>query len=57
MPKTINLVPPLNKEEIEALAIGDKVLISGTLYTARDTAHKRLVALLDEGKPLPFDIS
>jgi fumarate hydratase subunit beta len=57
MPKTINLAPPLNKEEIEALAIGDKVLISGALYTARDTAHKRLVALLDERKPLPFDIS
>jgi fumarate hydratase subunit beta len=57
MLKTINLVPPLGKEDIEALAIGDKVLISGALYTARDTAHKRLVALLDQGKPLPFDIS
>ena len=57
MPKTIHLTPPLSKEEIEALAIGDKVLISGALYTARDTAHKRLVALLDEQKSLPFDIS
>jgi len=33
------------------------VLISGALYTARDTAHKRLVDLLDDGKPLPFDIT
>jgi fumarate hydratase subunit beta len=57
MPKTVDLTPPVSKEEIETLAIGDKVLISGALYTARDTAHKRLVALLDEGKPLPFDIS
>ena len=57
MPKTIHLTPPLSKEEIETLEIGDKVLVSGALYTARDTAHKRLVALLDEGEPLPFDIS
>jgi len=57
MPKTIHLTPPVGKEEIEALAIGDTVLISGALYTARDTAHKRLVALLDEQKPLPFDVS
>jgi fumarate hydratase subunit beta len=57
MQKAIDLTPPVSKQEIEALAIGDKVLISGPLYTARDTAHKRLVALLDEGKSLPFDIS
>lgn len=31
-------------------------MLNGTLYTARDAAHSRLVALLDEGKPLPFDI-
>lgn len=35
---------------------GDEVFVSGTLYTARDAAHKKLIALLDEGKPLPFDI-
>jgi fumarate hydratase subunit beta len=57
MPNTIHLTPPVSREDIETLAIGDKVLISGALYTARDTAHKRLVALLDEKKPLPFDIS
>lgn len=38
------------------LKIGDKVLLSGTVYTARDAAHKRFDALLDENKPLPFDI-
>ena len=36
---------------------GDSVLISGTVYTARDAAHKRIFELLDSGKELPFDIS
>lgn len=38
------------------LRAGDKVLLSGTVYTARDAAHKRFDALLDQGKPLPVDI-
>lgn len=38
------------------LRAGDRVLLSGTVYTARDAAHKRLCALLDQGKPLPFDL-
>ncbi len=38
------------------LRAGDKVLLTGTVYTARDAAHKRFAALLDEGKPLPVDI-
>ena len=38
------------------LRAGDRVLLSGTVYTARDAAHKRLCSLLDEGKPLPFDL-
>ncbi len=40
----------------DKLRIGDKVLLTGTVYTARDAAHKRFDALLNEGKPLPFDI-
>lgn len=39
-----------------ALRAGDRVLLSGTVYTARDAAHKRLFALLDEGKELPFPL-
>jgi len=50
------LKPPLEDKDIEKLNIGDEVLITGTIYTARDTAHKRLIELLDEGKELPFDI-
>ena len=47
---------PLKKEEIEGLKAGDAVLLSGTIYTARDCAHKRMFELLDEGKPLPFPL-
>ena len=39
-----------------ALRAGDRVLLSGVVYTSRDAAHKRLSALLDEGKPLPFPL-
>lgn len=47
-----------NTRELKTLApqlrAGDRILLSGTVYTARDAAHKKLSALLDEGKPLPF---
>lgn len=39
---------------VEKLCAGDRVLLSGTVYTARDAAHKRLFSLLDAGAPLPF---
>ncbi len=38
------------------LHAGERVLLSGTVYTARDAAHKRLMALLDEGRELPFPL-
>jgi fumarate hydratase subunit beta len=41
---------------VEKLSIGDKVLLSGVLYTGRDAAHKRLFDLIAEGKELPIDI-
>ena len=56
MDKIISLTPPLTDETVLSLSAGDRVSFNGVLYTARDAAHKRLVALLDEGKPLPFDI-
>ena len=46
---------PLSDSVVESLRIGDKVLLSGTLYAARDAAHKRLVELIDKGEKLPFD--
>ncbi|KOF57328.1 fumarate hydratase [Clostridium sp. DMHC 10] len=47
---------PVCEEEISKLKIGDRVLINGVIYTARDAAHKRLVELLDENKKLPIDV-
>lgn len=41
---------------IPHLCAGDSVLLSGTVYTARDAAHKRICALLDEGGELPFEL-
>lgn len=38
------------------LRAGDRVLLTGTIYTARDAAHKRMFQLLDENKPLPFPL-
>lgn len=41
---------------IPEMHAGDRVFLSGTVYTARDAAHKEIFSLLDEGKPLPFDL-
>jgi fumarate hydratase subunit beta len=48
---------PLTAEKIRHLRAGDRVSLSGVLYTARDAAHKRLVELLDQGSPLPFPLA
>ena len=50
------LTPPLTEADLAQLTVGDRVFITGDIYTARDTAHKRLVELLDRGEPLPFDL-
>ena len=50
------ITPPLADEILENLKAGDNVLISGTIYTGRDAAHKRLCDLIKEGKDLPFDV-
>ncbi|MGG7143931.1 Fe-S-containing hydro-lyase [Clostridium nigeriense] len=47
---------PLTYEKIKKLKAGDRILLSGTIYSARDAAHKRLIGLLDEGKELPINI-
>ncbi|MCL0098672.1 Fe-S-containing hydro-lyase [Dehalococcoidia bacterium] len=47
---------PLHAEVIEKLRAGDQLLMSGTVYSARDAAHKRLVEALDRGEKLPFEI-
>lgn len=47
---------PLSGSDKTALRAGESVLASGTVYTARDCAHKRLIELIDEGKELPFPL-
>ena len=50
MSTPIRLRTPLTEKDLEKLAIGDKVLITGVIYTGRDAAHKRLFDLLEQGK-------
>ena len=47
---------PVVRADLNALKAGDTVLLSGTVYTARDAAHKRMMELLDAGRPLPFPV-
>ena len=50
------LTTPVTKEMLAPLKAGDTVLLSGTVYTARDAAPKRLMERLDAGEELPFDL-
>ncbi|MCF8110028.1 MAG: Fe-S-containing hydro-lyase [Desulfobacteraceae bacterium] len=52
----VYLQTPFDAEVIKNLKAGDRVLLSGIIYTARDAAHKRLVAALESGESLPFDL-
>ncbi len=52
----IRITTPLNDEDITKLRIGMRVLLSGTIYSARDAAHRRMVELIQAGKELPFDL-
>ena len=47
---------PVSDELIANLRAGDKVFITGYLYTGRDSAHKKLIDLINEGKELPIDV-
>ncbi len=47
---------PLSAEDVKKLHVGDKVLLSGIMYTARDEAHKRMDDLILRGKSLPIDL-
>ena len=50
----INL--PFTNEMLDTLKAGDLIYVSGTMYTARDAAHKRLCEMLDRNDKLPFDL-
>ena len=53
----MRITTPLTDDTVRALHVGDRVLISGYVYTARDAAHQRLVAALERGEPLPLPLS
>lgn len=53
---TYTLTTPLSSEDTKMLKAGDTVFLNGTIYTARDAAHKRLVDLIEAGEALPFDL-
>lgn len=53
---THHLTTPLTDEAVAQLRSGDVVFLSGTIYTARDAAHRRLTESLDRGEDLPFDL-
>ena len=51
-----HITVPVAKEEIQDLRAGDYVYLTGTIYTARDAAHKRMQEALERGEQLPFDL-
>jgi fumarate hydratase subunit beta len=52
-----NVKAPLDDSTIATLRAGDSVRLSGTIYTARDAAHRRLLEALDKETPLPFSLA
>ena len=56
MSETKKIKTPLSDEVVRDLRIGDRVSITGVIYSARDAAHKRLVDLIAAGEELPFDL-
>lgn len=48
---------PASAQDVLALRAGDRILLSGTVYTARDAAHRRMVELIESGGELPFELS
>ena len=50
------LTEPFTKEKVRAFRAGDQVFITGTIYAARDAAHKRIVEMMERGEEPPFDI-
>lgn len=53
----IKITAPFDEKTVELLKAGDQVLITGIIYTARDSAHKRIIESLDRGLSLPFSLT
>ncbi len=55
-PSPFYLNTPLKEEDVRTLHTGDRGFLSGVIYTARDTAHRRLVEAMDRGEDLPLEL-
>jgi len=55
--KPIEITTPITKEVLAQLKIGQQVLLSGTIYTARDAAHKKLTEAMKNGEDVGFDVT
>ena len=53
---TYHITLPMDKETASKLRAGDTVLLDGPIYTGRDAAHQRMMAAIESGNPLPFDV-
>lgn len=56
MTEVRHLTTPLTDDVVRSLRAGDRVLLSGRVYTARDAVHKRLAEAIQAGQPLPFEL-
>ncbi len=56
MSDIVRLTTPLDEDTVRSLRAGDRVLLSGVVYTARDAAHKRMIEEVNSGGSLPIDI-
>jgi fumarate hydratase subunit beta len=54
--ETKKIKTPLNEADLEGLKVGDKVMLTGPIYSARDAAHKRIVDLIEKNQDLPFEL-
>ena len=51
-----HITVPFDKDTVKELKVGDYVYLTGTIYTARDAAHKRMYEALQKGEELPFAV-
>ena len=51
-----HIIAPINDEVVNSLKAGDYVYITGTIYTARDAAHKRMYEAINRGEDIPFEL-
>jgi len=56
MAEAIKLTTPLGKQDMEKLRVGDRVLLTGKIYSGRDMAHRRFLELIEKGEELPVDL-